>query len=115
MAAATTVVWLRGTWASALRMKCTRQRCQVAPVRVRAMAALSPSWASEMTSLVPFRPRFASVLRNAFQNVSASEGPMCSPTISRRPSVLTATATMAATETILPPSRTFRWVASSHR
>ena len=46
------------------------------------MAASSPSWASEITSLVPFRPRFASVLRNALQNVSASEGPMCSPTIS---------------------------------
>ena len=82
MAAATTVVWLRGTWARAFLMKCTRQRCQVAPARLRAMAASSPSWASEMTSLVPFRPRFASVLRNALQNVSASEGPMCSPTIS---------------------------------
>ena len=76
MAAATTVVWLRGTWARAFLMKCTRQRCQVAPARLRAMAASSPSWASEMTSLVPFRPRFASVLRNALQNVSASEGPM---------------------------------------
>ena len=74
MAAATTVVWLRGTWASAFLMKCTRQRCQVAPARLRAMAALRPSWASEMTSFTPLSPRFARLLRNALQNVSASDG-----------------------------------------
>jgi hypothetical protein len=39
---------------------------------------------------------------------------MCRPTISRRPSVLTATAIIAATETIRPAARTFRQVASSH-
>ena len=39
---------------------------------------------------------------------SASEGPMPRPTISRRPSVLTATAIIAAAETMRPPSRTFR-------
>ena len=108
MAAATTVVWLRGTWARAFLMKCTRQRCHVAPVSERAMAAFRPSWASEMTSFTPLSPLFARALRNALQNVSASDGPMCRPTISRRPSVLTATATIAATETILPPSRTLR-------
>ena len=89
-------------------MKCTRQRCQVAPVSERAMAAFSPSWASEITSLVPFRPRLARLFRKADQKVSASDGPMCSPTISRRPSVFTATATIAATETMRPPSRTLR-------
>jgi hypothetical protein len=42
------------------------------------------------------------------RQVSASEGPSPRPMISRRPSVLTATAIMAATETILPPWRTLR-------
>jgi hypothetical protein len=42
------------------------------------------------------------------QNGSASDGPIPSPTISRRPSVETATAIIAATETMRPPSRTFR-------
>jgi hypothetical protein len=37
------------------------------------------------------------------------------PTISRRPSVETATAIIAATETMRPPSRTLRQVASSER
>ena len=66
------------------------------------MAAFSPSWASEIKSLVPFRPRLARLFRKADQKVSASEGPMCRPTISRRPSVLTATATIAGTETMRP-------------
>jgi hypothetical protein len=38
--------------------------------------------------------------KNSVQKVSASEGPTPSPRTSRRPSVLTATATVAATETI---------------
>ena len=67
-----------------------------------------PSWASEITSLTPLRPRLTRLFRKADQNVSASEGPMPRPTISRRPSVLTATAIIAATETIRPPSRTLR-------
>src|SRR5688500_14385876 len=37
------------------------------------------------------------------------------PSASRTPSVLTATAIITATETIRPASRTFRYVASSHR
>src|SRR5262249_2734277 len=36
-----------------------------------ATAALSPSWASEITSLTPLRPRLASERRNSVQNVSA--------------------------------------------
>ena len=47
-------------------------------------------------------------LQEVRPEVSASDGPMPSPTISRRPSVLAATATIAATETMRPPSRTFR-------
>ena len=45
-------------------MKWTRQRCQEAPSTLAA-AALSPSWASEMTSLTPRRPRRASLRRNS--------------------------------------------------
>ncbi len=103
-----------GTWASAFLMRWTRQRCQVAPT-TRVMAAFKPSWASEIASFTPLSPRRTRSRRNVDQNGSASLGPICSPTISRLPSVLTATAIMAATLTILPPSRTLREVASSHR
>lgn len=40
--------------------------------------------------------------------VWAPDGRMCSPTMSRLPSVMTATAIFAATETMRPPSRIFR-------
>src|SRR5882757_7759223 len=52
-------------------MKCTRQRCQVAP-RTLTMAAFSPSCASEITSFAPRRPRRARLRRNSTQNGSAS-------------------------------------------
>ena len=87
-------------------MKCTRQRCQVAR-NTRATAALMPSCASEITSLTPASPRRLSLRRNSTQNVSASEAPIAMPRTSRRPSVLTATAMVTATETIRPASRTF--------
>ena len=87
--------------ASALRMKWTRQRCQEAP-RTLATAAFNPSWASEMTSLTPRRPRRASLRRNSLQNVSASEGQMSRPSTSRRPSPLTPMAMMTAIETMRP-------------
>src|SRR5713226_3312930 len=47
-------------------MKWTRQRCQVAPSTL-ATAAFSPSWASEVTSFTPRRPRRASERRNSTQ------------------------------------------------
>src|ERR1700736_693002 len=50
--------------ASALRMKCTRQRCQLA-LSTLATVALMPSWASEITSLTPR----ASLRRKLVQNV----------------------------------------------
>lgn len=53
-------------------------------------------------------PAHQSARRKLVQNGSASEGPMCRPTISLFPSVLTATAIIAATDTMRPPSRTFR-------
>ena len=64
-----------------VRIQCTRQRCQPAP-NTRRIAALRPSWASEMTSLTPRSPRRVKLLRKPDQKVSASGGPICSPTIS---------------------------------
>src|SRR5205823_1795949 len=113
-AAATIVCWPLGTCARALRIQCTRHRCQAAP-STRVIAWRKPSWASEITSLTPRKPRFTSPFRKPDQNGSASEGPMPRPTISRRPSLDTATAIIAATETMRPPSRTLRYVASSQR
>ena len=67
MKAETTRRPLLPAWASALRMKWTRQRCQVA-LSTLATAALMPSWASETTSLTPRRPRRVSLRRNSVQN-----------------------------------------------
>ena len=50
-------------WARTLRMKGTRQRCQLA-VSTFETAALMPSWASEMTSLTPRKPRRRSLRKN---------------------------------------------------
>src|SRR3984893_7318879 len=106
MNAATTRRPCLPAWARTLRMKWTRQRCQEA-CRTLATAALSPSWASEITSLTPRRPRRASERRNSVQKVSASEAPIAMPSTSRRPSLLTATARMTATETMRPLARSF--------
>ena len=54
------------------------------------------------------RQRWFKLRRKSVQKVSASDGPTHKPMISRRPSVLTAMAIMAATEMILPPWRTLR-------
>jgi hypothetical protein len=53
-----------------------------------------------MTSLTPRRPRRVSERRNSVQNGSASLLPIVMPSTSRRPSVLTAMATITATDTI---------------
>jgi hypothetical protein len=57
MAAATISAEPRGTRASTLRRKCTRQRCQPVPAMTAPMAAFSPVWASETTSCTPASPR----------------------------------------------------------
>ena len=72
------------------------------------MAAFKPSCASEMTSLTPFSPRFSRPRRNPSQKIAASYGPSPNPRISRRPSVFTPVAMIAATDTMRPFSRTFR-------
>ncbi len=64
---------------------------------------MRPPWASEITSLGPSSPRAWRPRRKSTQNGSASDGPRPRPIISRRPSVLAATAIIAATETILLP------------
>src|SRR5438874_10401190 len=69
-------------------MKWTRQRCHEV-FRTLTMAAFSPSWASEMTSLTPRRPRLASLRRKSVQKVSASDVPIARPSTSRLPSPLT--------------------------
>ncbi len=56
MNAETTRLPLLPAWAKGLRMKWTRQRCQVAHSSLE-VAALMPSWASEMTRFTPRRPR----------------------------------------------------------
>ncbi len=71
-------------------------------------AALMPSCASEITSLTPRRPRRVSLRRNSIQKVAASETPMSMPSTSRRPSLLTPTAMITATETMRPFWRTLR-------
>src|SRR5258708_2760224 len=77
-------------------MKWTRQRCQLAP-RTLVMAAFSPSCASEITSFAPRRPRRARLRKNSTQNGSASLWPTVMPSTSRRPSLLTPTATPTPT------------------
>lgn len=52
-------------------------------------------------------PAFQLAAENSIQKVSASDGPMSMPRTSRRPSVLTATAMVTATETMRPFWRTF--------
>ena len=86
IAAATISALPLGTWASTLRRKCTRQRCQAAPSSTAAIAAFSPVWASEMTSCTPARPRAFSERRNAVQNAPSSLSPTAKPSTSRRPS-----------------------------
>jgi hypothetical protein len=55
--------------------------------------------------LTPLRPRLTRPFKKPDQKGSASDGPVPRPTISRRPSVLTATAIIAATDTIRPHLR----------
>src|SRR3989442_1698129 len=96
---AATICWASlGTVASALRMKWTRQRCQVAPTRTSATACLRPRWASEVTSRTPFRPRSTSWRRNERQSSRSSAGPTSTPTTSRSPVRLIATAINTALE-----------------
>jgi hypothetical protein len=105
MKAATTRRPRLPAWARALRVKWKRHRCQVV-LSTLLTAALMPSWASEITSLTPRRPRRVSLRRNAVQKVSASDGPMSRPSTSRRPSLLTPTAMITATDTTRPFWRT---------
>src|SRR5260221_40785 len=79
-----------------------RQRCQEAFSTLQT-AAFGPSWASEITSFTPRKPRRASLRKKSVQKVSASEAPIAKPSTSRRPAPLTSTAMITATETMRPP------------
>jgi len=61
-------------------------------------AALIPSWASEVTSFTPRRPRRVNLRKNSVQIGSASDVPISRPRTSRRPSVFTPMAMMTATD-----------------
>jgi len=83
--------------ASALRLKCTRQRSPVAFMTLES-AALMTRRGTEMMSLTPRSPRRVRFRRKPAQDVSAYEAPMSLPSTSRRPSALTPTAMITATE-----------------
>jgi hypothetical protein len=72
-----------GTRVSRLRMKCVRQRCQLAPGSVAAIASTSPGWASEVTSRTPRRPRATSERRKWSQAAPSSEVTTSRPSDSR--------------------------------
>ena len=109
MAAATTVCWPLGTWASALLIQVNAASLPGRADDPRDGGLAGPSCASEITSFTPLQ---AAALVRLLQEVRPEGLGLrradARPTISRRPSVLTATAIIAATETIRPPSRTLR-------
>ena len=80
-------------------MKCTRQRCQLAPSSTVSIAAFRPVCASLMTSCVPVSPRAFSERRNAVQNAPSSLSPTAKPSTSRCPSAATPVAMTTAWET----------------
>src|SRR4029453_15489423 len=97
-----------GTRASTFLRKWTRHRCHEAPAMTAAMAALSPVWASEMTSCTPARPRALSERRNAVQNAPSSLSPTSGPSTSRPPSTVTPVAITTARDTTRPSTRALR-------
>jgi hypothetical protein len=52
---------------------------RIAPANTDPIAALRPSWASEMTSCTPCRPRALRERRNAVQNAPSSLSPTSKP------------------------------------
>ena len=91
-----------GTRVSTLRMKWTRQRCQVAPAITWSIAAIRPRWWSEITSCTPARPRSRSPRRKSVQNALDSLSPTADPSTSRRPSADTPVAITTAWDTTRP-------------
>ena len=78
------------------------------------IAVRKPSWASEITSFTPFRPRATRSRRNSLHELSISVRATCTPRTSRSPSAFTPKATRTAFDTTRPFSRTFTYRASSH-
>jgi hypothetical protein len=75
--------------------------------RTRAIAAFSPSWASEITSFTPRRATSGELAQELGPERLGLGGAMSIPSTSRRPSVLTSTAMITATDTMRPFWRTF--------
>ena len=73
-----------------------------------AMAALSPVWASEMTSWTPVSPRALSERRNAVQKAPSSLSPTSRPRTSRPPSAVTPVAMTTARLTTRPSTLALR-------
>ena len=71
----------RGTRSWALRVRCTRQRCQAAPRSCSSIALTRPAWSSEMTRRTPWRPRSTSERTKRGQALPSSL-----PLLSSRPS-----------------------------
>jgi len=95
-------------------MEGTQQRCQFAE-KTGAIAAFSPSCASEITSFTLASPRCFRRVGNFTQKGLASDPPIDSPSISHRPSWFTAPAIIVATGATRPSCRILRQEASSHR
>ena len=87
-------------------MKWTQQRCQVALNTLETAAVEGPRSVGDDELDAPEAPA-GKLAQEGGPEVFASEGPMSMPRISRRPSALTPTATMTATETMRPFWRTF--------
>ena len=98
---------LRGpTWASALRMKCTRQRCQVERQHLGG-GRLQPFVRIGDDELDAAQAPARQRAQELGPERLGLRGPTAMPSTSRRPSPLTPTAIITATDTILPLSRTF--------
>jgi hypothetical protein len=78
--------------------KALRERCQLQTWQQRAMAFLSPAWASLITSCTPESPRSRRRRRKTDQKVSSSLSPTSIPSTSRRPVAVIPTATITALE-----------------
>ena len=90
-----------------LRMRCVTQRCQAAPWKVSAAAALSPSCASETTSLTPSTPRARRSDRNALQPARLSVSTQSTPRKRLWPVSSSPMAVTTAWDTERPSTRHF--------
>ena len=101
---ATILCWPVSTSARAFRTQMKRQRSQC--LADQSCGELETVERIGDDQLHILRPRRTTLFPKVDQNVSASKRSSAQLTMSRRPSVMTATANLTATETMLPHSRT---------